>query len=360
MNINKLSSALRPFLFSIPLAASFGAMACANEVVTPESESNTASAAVSTNGASGKAIAVLYSDLYGDTAAASDPNSTTSASSGGGPGIDPSTLYLKIGSEGLACSDPSASGGCGSWSLSIGLPPELQKPGIIPLSWDLLGSFSVQGPDEGDGVCWFGGGSLLGGTLEIVSINAQKVVFKLHDTEDAYGDFNADGTYVADRCSGVAEPPPPPPTNPSAIALLRSQLFPVDEGDTGGSTSSGGAELNVDSNTLLLMVGNQPPICADPHAPVLCGSFLVYIDIPPALQQPGAVIPLSTLELRSSFYVRGPDEEAWDCWMGAGHFFDGTIEIVSIDSESVVFTLQDTYSTQEINADGTYTAPRCP
>jgi hypothetical protein len=283
---------------------------------------------------------------------------TSSSSSGGGTGIDPDTIYLKLGSTAPVCSDPNAIGGCGTWSVTIGLPPALQHEGTIRLTPEMLGSFFVQGPDEGDGLCWGGGGSLNGGTLTILEINDKHVVFRLKDTEDAFLDFNADGLYEAELCVGSAEPPPPP-SGTSAIALLYSQLPGIEDPGTGSSssTTSGGGTF-IDPNTLYLKAGSYPLVCSDPYALGACPSFEVSIGIPPALQHPGVIL-LSSPELISSFSATGPNIDSPDCWFGGGSFYDGTIEIVSIDDRQVVFRLDNT-STFEFNANGEYTALRCP
>jgi hypothetical protein len=123
------------------------------------------------------------------------------SSSSGGPTIDPNTLYLMAGSRAPVCSNPFASGGCGSFHISIGLPPALQHKGTIALSPALLGGFFEQGPDEGGGSCWFGGGgSLNAGTLTILKINRNHVTFRLDGTSAMFSNAHADGTYEADLC----------------------------------------------------------------------------------------------------------------------------------------------------------------
>jgi hypothetical protein len=58
-------------------------------------------------------------------------------------------------------------------------------------------------------------------------------------------------------------------------------------------------------------------------------------------------------------HTRGPDEGGGNCSGGFGSFYDGTIEIESIDANQVVFNLAAT-ATILVTADGHYVASRCP
>ncbi|WP_437740920.1 hypothetical protein WMF39_35435 [Sorangium sp. So ce1504] len=70
------------------------------------------------------------------------------------------------------------------------------------------------------------------------------------------------------------------------------------------------------------------------------------------------IIDLSAPEvLFSSYAVSRPDRG--DCWWGEGSFRSGTMEIVSIDAAEVVVRLSGT-DTHDIDANGEYTAARCP
>ncbi len=119
-----------------------------------------------------------------------------------GSDVDPNMLYLIVGKHGSTCSDPYGSYECGSelkWFASIGLPPDLQKSGVISLAEPgLISSFSVTGPADEFGSCWGGGGSFMDGTIEITSIDDTQVSFVLANTSDF--DFDADGSYTAARC----------------------------------------------------------------------------------------------------------------------------------------------------------------
>jgi hypothetical protein len=134
-----------------------------------------------------------YSQMGGSAVSAS-------SSSGGGDG---STLFLVITSPAAVCSCPLQNPSCGSWEVSIGLTPDLQKPGTIDLSSGVNSTFGELGPQEGPmpGNCpQGGGGSFIGGTLEVVSIDASQVVFTLSGTTPLDFGGNADGTYTAPRC----------------------------------------------------------------------------------------------------------------------------------------------------------------
>lgn len=141
-----------------------------------------------------EAIAIRYADLP-DV----DTGSGSSSGSGGGTEPHPDTLFIKISDQTIACQDPHAALGCGShWEVSIGIPPALQVPGVISLSSpDVIAYATATGPGGGDD-CWWGGGSFMDGTVEILSIDSEKVEVRLENTW-AY-DFDANGEYTALRC----------------------------------------------------------------------------------------------------------------------------------------------------------------
>ena len=143
------------------------------------------------------AIALRYADFP-------PPSSGSSGGTGGAGGfeIDPNTLYVMIGSSTPLCDDPFAYAGCGSWKVSIGIPPELVKPGLLKLDDPrLISSFSSSGPDRGGGDCSGGGGSFVEGTIEIValSMSGQTLEVRLADTWTF--DYDVNGTYTAAFCN---------------------------------------------------------------------------------------------------------------------------------------------------------------
>ncbi|XXX80251.1 hypothetical protein WMF30_15905 [Sorangium sp. So ce134] len=130
-----------------------------------------------------------------------DPTGTGGGSSAasGGPVLDPDDLFVRIGNRELSCADPYGDFACGTWEVSIGIPPALQVPGVLNLDAPELISYqSFAGPDRGGGDCYGGGGSFIEGTIEIVSIDAAQVVVRLSDT-DTY-EFDANGEHTALRC----------------------------------------------------------------------------------------------------------------------------------------------------------------
>ncbi len=134
---------------------------------------------------------------YGDFPPPS--SSSGSTGSGGGIPIDPERIYITFGSQKPLCEAPFESGGCGNWKVAFGLPPELLQPGVLELADSRLNAYSSSsGPDRGGGDCYGGGGSFVDGTVEIVSVDEDKIVIRLADTW-AF-DFDANGEHTIDRC----------------------------------------------------------------------------------------------------------------------------------------------------------------
>ncbi|MBI4704924.1 MAG: hypothetical protein HY744_27785 [Deltaproteobacteria bacterium] len=143
-------------------------------------------------GLAGEAISILYSQLFPPSGSSSSGSSTSSSSSGSD--IDPNTLYVLLSNVVIACADPHGNP-CGRWEVSIGIPPNLQHPGSIPLSNpDLISMFSVASPDCESG----SGGSFVDGSLVLASLDAVQVVGTLLDTYT--GEFDANGDFTAPRC----------------------------------------------------------------------------------------------------------------------------------------------------------------
>ncbi len=149
------------------------------------------------------AIALLASQINASSGAG---GGSSTATTGSGGGVDPNTLYVMIGSPAPVCSDPfGASAQCGTYAITIGIPPQLQQPGTLNLSdTALISTFSETGTSSTAGVCPGGGGSFVDGTIDIVSIDATQVVFTLTGTMMFAGegipDEVANGTYTASRC----------------------------------------------------------------------------------------------------------------------------------------------------------------
>ena len=58
--------------------------------------------------------------------------------------------------------------------------------------------YSITSPDHGGGDCYGGGGNFVDGTIEIVSIDADRVVVQLDGTNTT--EFDANGEHTALRC----------------------------------------------------------------------------------------------------------------------------------------------------------------
>ncbi|WP_437731253.1 hypothetical protein [Sorangium sp. So ce1335] len=150
----------------------------------------------STGSGSGPTTASAVAFLGSELPDPSDEPGSSSAT-GGGPSPGPDDLYVLIGAPALSCAEPYV--GCDAWHVSFIIPPAAQVPGIYPLNGrDLTASFGVNGPDRGSGSCGAFGGTFGPGVLEIVSIDATKVVVRLSDTPTS--EFDANGEYTAVRC----------------------------------------------------------------------------------------------------------------------------------------------------------------
>lgn len=129
----------------------------------------------------------------------SGTGSTSVATTGGGP--DPNTQYIVLGTAPITCGAPYASGTCGTWQVSIGIPPQDFRVGVFPLHCSNLISFaSFTAPSNGGTDCpGGGGGSFDQGTLEILSLTNVDAIVRLSSTSRLF-DFDADGVYRVLRC----------------------------------------------------------------------------------------------------------------------------------------------------------------
>jgi hypothetical protein len=225
-----------------------------------------------------------------------------------------------------------------SWKARLNLPlAKLQVGTVMPFP-DVSGGwgFSIIDPgvpyDPQYG-CSGGGGSYWEGTVEVLSIDATTLRLRLAGTAtffDGTGD-NADGDYDVALCG---------PTGIPARVLT-------------------GAIATTSGQTLTLAASNLPTSCANPAVPTggcMAEMDWATIDLPPAMQAVGTY-PLTNI---ATFSTSGPDAYG-NCSQGQGSYWNGTIEIVSIDAAQVVFTLAgtDQHFITAGTADGTYVAPRC-
>jgi hypothetical protein len=151
------------------------------------------------------AMSRARSDALWDEYWASHDEGGSSGSSGGGDELNPADLFLKISDMGTSCQAAHTDLPCGShWSANIVLPPALQSVGVYDLEDPSLvhySSISETGPGDASDPdsCWWGGGSLGSGSIEILSIDAREVRFRLALT-NGLADADPSGEYVAPRC----------------------------------------------------------------------------------------------------------------------------------------------------------------
>jgi hypothetical protein len=130
-----------------------------------------------------------------------------------------------------------------------------------------------------------------------------------------------------------------------------------------GSSGSGGDPLPFDPDTLVLVFGSEPVACA---APTGLGEscppaeWKVHIPLSVQNQHPGTYLLADLVEegVAGGPYMeeQGQNQDAADCWWGAGTFFGGTLEVISIDDAQVTFRLS---GSDKPEADGVRTVPIC-
>lgn len=148
----------------------------------------------------------------------------------------------------------------------------------------------------------------------------------------------------------------------------------------GGETTAGGGQCagscdpgpaanalavpDPQTGRLDVLIADRPHTCAAaydsaPMEPCTSARWQVDIALPPARQQPGT-IPLDAVDISSNFVetlAGTPDS----CGIGGGDFHQGSVQILSIDAAQVVLRLTGTGEpAAEFQADGDYTALRCP
>jgi hypothetical protein len=295
--------------------------------------------------------------------------------SGGGPTTIPALSGNARHAEGgyivtladypSACKDPGVQPECGPsrwWSNQFELKSSDLVPGtVLPLS-GLDGVFYQQDPlVAGQLQCGLGAaqGSFFAGTVTVLAASATELTLEVAGTEaTTFMNKGTNGTYTIPICPGA-----PHANDGKAIALRYSETPGNNLGSSNASCTSVGGPF-IDPDTLMLYISNLDQSCVDPfHSALGCITprYQVAIQLPLNLQTVG-VTPLeglATLTLSTS----GPGSFTGpgSCGGGGGSYWDGTINITSIDASGVTFTLSGTADTGMAlgNLDGTYTAPRC-
>jgi hypothetical protein len=157
-------------------------------------------------GLSSVAMTRAQNEAAWDAYWAAHPTQSGSAVSSGGGGLDPNDLFLLASDLGSACGSPTTDLTCGGhWSFAIVLPPSLQAVGVYDLNDPALVQYSTMSETGqpygmgGDPDCSWGGGSFVGGgTLEILSIDASAVHYRL--TMSNPFEVDPSGEYTAPRC----------------------------------------------------------------------------------------------------------------------------------------------------------------
>lgn len=135
------------------------------------------------------------------------------ATHGGGPGYpsgsggpDPNDLFLHLSNLGVSCDLAVVDLTCGGhYDMTIMVPPAFQQVGTFTIEDPTVDQWSwMMNTGEGSGVpgdgCDSSGGSIVGGgTVEILSIDATAVHFRV-DLEAKIWATDPSGEYTAARC----------------------------------------------------------------------------------------------------------------------------------------------------------------
>ena len=139
----------------------------------------------------------------------------------------------------------------------------------------------------------------------------------------------------------------------TGIAMLQSEL---PQGGTGGggtsSSQSGGPEP--DPNLLHVDISDIAISCTDPYGLECGGHFKVSFALPVELQHAGVY----DMQVVDGFFLVTDDQDPVDCGGGGGSFWDGQVEITSIDDQQVVGSFIGT-DTFDFDVNGTFVAVRC-
>lgn len=135
---------------------------------TTANGSSTASATTSSSGGSVVAEMTAFAIRRGDRPD-DEPTDTMSGVDTGSTG-DPDDLLVTFGFTSASCEDPNAFDSCGTWAATLTFSPERQVTGTYSDA-EVDGFFVERGPKEGNDDCFGTGGSLLGFTVILESID---------------------------------------------------------------------------------------------------------------------------------------------------------------------------------------------
>ncbi|WP_437808783.1 hypothetical protein [Sorangium sp. So ce1078] len=142
--------------------------------------------------------------LWDEYWAAQDDSGSSVSTGAGGAELDPNDLFLRVSDLGVSCDSPTVHLSCGGhWQLTLVVPSAYQQVGAYSLDDPMIsryGSMSETGERRSPRLddCWWGGGSIDQGTLEILAIDASEVRFRV--TFDSFADADPSGEYTAPRC----------------------------------------------------------------------------------------------------------------------------------------------------------------
>jgi hypothetical protein len=267
------------------------------------------------------------------------------------------------GSPMPASCGPSSDPQLSWWNIQLNVPAAMLSDGVAHSAKELNGFFNetLPQPNAPGAPCGYGAGTLFDATFKVVAATADHLTIEVSGV-NLIGGAGAvvNGTYTVPICAGAN---PPPQKDGPAIAMLGSQVPNQGGGNPPGSSVTVGGGPSYDPTALMIFFGNQDQSCADPFDSIgLCAAprYQVVITLPADLQAVGSY-PLQGLATMSE---SGSSGQPGDCWGGGGTYWDGTLEVTAIDDQFVKFTLSGTGGVTGVsgvnNADGSYTAIRCP
>ena len=109
-------------------------------------------------------------------------------------------LFVEVGDTENECTVWADYPDCPNhWRVSIGLPPEVQKPGVYDTKHPDLQSY-LRISFDGDPICGTFSEPAMDGSLQIISIDDEKIVGRLCNVPRGYGP-DVNGTFTAYFCS---------------------------------------------------------------------------------------------------------------------------------------------------------------